>query len=207
MGFTTDPIMLLQAICGPKEAAAQTTTAIAIRSVSQKTAKPFQLIAITGSGLDPNQTVSVVFAQGRKSVSVLAPSVTTSVVEVGVPFNITGNVTVQVVQTGFTNVATKSNQLKGLRIAALPTLKTPLGSVTLSFLQGQVAQIQQAQTALQGTLFDTQSAESDLSNSMAAMNTLMLNVEGIMEKPSKNFSVAETEKGKSINVKLLQVKY
>lgn len=164
------------------------STVISIKSISPKKALALTVITITGTSFDPSQSVSVMFSQGKKSATIQASSVTSTEVQVSIPPVFTGKTKVQVIE-GMGSQAIKSNRLSGLSIRALPKSKAAPGSMTLSFLQGEIGQLQTTESNISGTEFDTPAMESALAGQENSINALIGNIQAIMNGTDKDFGL------------------
>ena len=141
-----------------------------ITSLGETTANPFDLLTITGSGFDSAATVNF-SAAGGFSVNVQPSVIGQTSLTVSVPVLLSG----ATVTSGSANVAVLessvlSNSIQ-LQIGALPAAPPAVaGTITLGFLQGELAALGNFQQSVSGTSGDSPQLELALSAEINSIN-------------------------------------
>jgi hypothetical protein len=167
-----------------------TPVPITITSINPSSATPLSLITITGTGFDPALEVSVVFFTSTQRQKIKAVQVDTTSVQVSAPLLLPGKLNVQVVENPASGPAVRSNVLKkALVVGGLSVSTAPEGEVTLSFLEGQLSQLQQLQTAIAGTPFDTSDVEATIANQIANLEPFIARIDDVMSRKMTRFAL------------------
>jgi hypothetical protein len=169
-----------------------TPVPITISSISPSSVVPLTLITITGTGFNPTLETSVVFSTGTQRQKIRAVQVDSTSVQVSAPILLPGKLNVQVVENPTSGLAVRSNVLKkALTVGSLPVSTASPGEVTLSFLEGQLSQLQQLQTAIAGGPIDTAAVDTKIVNQIAGLEAFISNITDVMSHKQSGFILGQ----------------
>jgi hypothetical protein len=164
-----------------------------INSLSTMQATPTSVLTINGSCFSTEQPLVIRFSDSSGYQVDVVPfewNSTQAMVCVPPHFNHSngnydsGKVNVMAVQNG----TVRSNPICGFNILNLPASQVTPGTITLSFLKGQLAYYDSLVNGIANTEMDTMS--SSIKTSMNALANLIQNIESVVKDQSVTFPVA-----------------
>jgi hypothetical protein len=164
-----------------------TTTTPSISSLSQNSGNPLSLITVTGTNFDSSAAIWVTFSNSA-GISVQTPplQVTPTSLLVAVPLildstgaPLTGAVSLQISQAAG-NSTPQSNAVQFTIQSASAASPLPAGSLTLGFVQGEIAALQAYRQSILGGALDTAQFEAAYAQQISAQGSLAAQIESVM---------------------------